>query len=211
MSEFVVVIPARLGSTRLPNKPLLDIAGKPMVVHVAEKARLSGAKAVWIATDNMEVAKCAWRSGFDAMMTSANCASGTERVAEVARQQKFADDEVIVNVQGDEPLIEPSLIREVAEHLDAETEIATLCHPIQSREEWLNPNVVKVVLNARGHALYFSRAPIPFARDDKLLAAYKHIGVYAYRADFLRRYCELPPSPIEEIEALEQLRVLWHG
>jgi 3-deoxy-manno-octulosonate cytidylyltransferase (CMP-KDO synthetase) len=220
MTDFVAIIPARLGSTRLPNKPLLEIAGKPMVAHVAEKARASGAQAVWVATDNMEVAKCAWRCGFDAMLTSANCASGTERVAEVVRQQKFPDSTIIVNVQGDEPLIDPALIREAAEHLsnDEGAEMATVCHPIESREEMFNPAVVKVVLDALGHAIYFSRAPIPFARDSfsrdqmpRELPAYRHIGVYAYRAGFLRQYSDLTPSPIEEFEALEQLRVLWHG
>jgi 3-deoxy-manno-octulosonate cytidylyltransferase (CMP-KDO synthetase) len=220
VTDFIAIIPARLGSTRLPNKPLLEIAGKPMVVHVAEKARASGAQAVWVATDNMEVAKCAWRCGFDAMLTSATCASGTERVAEVVSQQKFADSAIIVNVQGDEPLIDPTLIREAAEHLgsDEDAQMATVCQPIRSREEMFNPNVVKVVLDAQGHAIYFSRAPIPFARDSFAgetvppgLPAYRHIGIYAYRAGFLRRYCDLTPSPIEEFEALEQLRVLWHG
>lgn len=222
MTEFIAIIPARLGSTRLPNKPLLDIAGKPMVVHVAEKARASGARSVWVATDNMEVAKCAWRSGFDAMLTSANCASGTERVAEVVRQQKFPDSTIIVNVQGDEPLIDPALIREVAEHLDhdAGAPMATVCHPIQSREEMFSPGVVKVVLDGNGRAMYFSRAPIPFARDNfasgaanmpQGLPAHRHVGIYAYRAKFLHGYSDLAPSPIEDFESLEQLRVLWHG
>ena len=221
MTDFIAVVPARLGSTRLPNKPLLDIAGKPMVVHVAEKAKASGARAVWIATDNMEVAKCAWRFEFDAMLTSANCASGTERVAELVRQQKLPDSTIVVNVQGDEPLLDPALIGEVAEHLaNSNTEMATMCHRIQSREEMFNPNIVKVVIDARGDAIYFSRAPVPYARETfssdtsalpRDFAAYRHLGLYAYRAGFLQRYCDLTASPLEDAEALEQLRVLWHG
>jgi 3-deoxy-manno-octulosonate cytidylyltransferase (CMP-KDO synthetase) len=219
VTDFVAVIPARLGSTRLPNKPLLDIAGKPMIVHVAEKARASGAREVWIATDNMEVARCAWRYKFDAMLTSATCASGTQRVAELARRQKFSADQIVVNVQGDEPLIDAAVIREVAEHLAQNRNVmATVCQRIQSRKEMLSPSVVKVVLDAEGGALYFSRAPIPYPRDSLFrselpphLTAYRHIGLYAYRGEFLQRYCELAPSPLEEIEALEQLRALWHG
>lgn len=155
------------------------------------------------------------------MMTSANCASGTERVAEVARQQRFSDSMIVVNVQGDEPLVDPKLISEVADHLAGSTaEMATICHRIQSREDMFNPNIVKVVLDVQGDAIYFSRAPVPYARENFSqntpalphdFAAYRHVGIYAYRAGFLRRYCNLAPSPLEEAEALEQLRVLWHA
>lgn len=220
MIDFIVVIPARLNSARLPGKPLLDIAGKPMVVHVAEKAAASGAQSVWVATDHQQVADAVKHHGFNACLTRTEHASGTERIAEVARQKGFADDMLIVNVQGDEPLIAPQLIREVAQHLDDHTEaqVATACHPIHQREELFNPNVVKVVLDSEGHALYFSRAPIPHARDafaqnvcPEKLPAYRHIGIYAYRAGFLKTYARLDPSPLEQFEALEQLRVLWHG
>ena len=220
MIEFTVVIPARLNSIRLPGKPLLDIAGKPMVVHVAEKAVASGAQSVWVATDHQQVADAVKHHGFRACLTRTEHASGTERIAEVARKKGFADDMIVINVQGDEPLIAPQLIREVAQHLDAhaEDQIATACHPIHQREDLFNTNVVKVVLDREGHALYFSRAPIPHARDafaqnewPEKLPAYRHIGIYAYRAGFLNTYAKLEPSPIEHFEALEQLRVLWHG
>ena len=220
MIEFTVVIPARLNSIRLPGKPLLDIAGKPMVVHVAEKAVASGAQSVWVATDHQQVADAVKHHGFKACLTRTDHASGTERLAEVAQQKGFADDMIVVNVQGDEPLIAPQLIREVAQHLDdhAEAQMATACHPIHQREELFNPNVVKVVLNSESNALYFSRAPIPHARDafaqnewPEKLPAYRHIGIYAFRAGFLKTYAALEPSPIEQFEALEQLRVLWHG
>ena len=218
--EFIVVIPARLNSVRLPGKPLLDIAGKPMVVHVAEKAAASGAQSVWVATDHQQVVDAVKHRGFKACLTRAEHASGTERIAEVARQKEFADEMIVVNVQGDEPLIAPQLIREVAEHLDdhGNHHMATACHPIHQREELFNPNVVKVVLDRENHALYFSRAPIPHARDafaqnkwPEKLPAYRHIGIYAYRTGFLKTYAGLEPSPLERFEALEQLRVLWHG
>ncbi|HVS27875.1 MAG TPA: 3-deoxy-manno-octulosonate cytidylyltransferase [Burkholderiales bacterium] len=220
MPSFVVIIPARLNSIRLPGKPLLDIAGKPMIVHVAEKAAASGAASVWIATDHQQVAEAVQHSGFNACLTRADHASGTERIAEVARQKAFADDAIIVNVQGDEPLIAPQLIREVARELHdhPEAQVATACTPLHNRGEMFNPNVVKVALDNRGYALYFSRAPIPYARDEfaknewpQSLPAYRHVGIYAYRAGFLKTYVALEPSPLEQFEALEQLRVLWHG
>ncbi|MDD5298808.1 MAG: 3-deoxy-manno-octulosonate cytidylyltransferase [Rhodocyclaceae bacterium] len=219
---FTVVIPARHASTRLPGKPLLDIGGKPMVVRVAERARLSTAAAVWVATDHEEIRAACATHGIPCLMTRSDHESGTDRLAEVARQLDCADDEILVNVQGDEPLIEPALIDRVARDLegDAEAAIATAAHPLREASEFFNPNVVKVVLDGRGRAHYFSRAPIPYARDafarsrDSLpdgLPALRHIGLYAYRAAFLARYVSLEPAPLENFEALEQLRALWHG
>ena len=213
--NFHVVIPARLASTRLPNKALLPIAGKPMVVRVAEQARKSGAQQIWIATDHASILAAAQEHGHQACMTDANHASGTDRIAEVAAQKRWADDTIVVNVQGDEPLIPPALIRAVAQHLHDHPEcaIATACHPIHDEAAINNPNVVKVVLDKNGNALYFSRAPIPFARDAQTHTqpALRHIGIYAYRAQFLRAFRQLPPAVIEQTEMLEQLRALWHG
>ena len=219
---FLVVIPARYASSRLPGKPLADIASKPMVVQVAEIARASGAKAVWVATDHEDVLQAVRLHGHQAMMTRTDHPTGTDRIAEVARALNLGDNEIVVNVQGDEPLIEPGLIREVAQTLagHGDASIATACHPITDRESLFNPNVVKVVLDHSGCASYFSRAPIPFARDafattERILPAglpcYRHIGIYAYRAGFLRTYSKLEPAPHERFEALEQLRALWHG
>ena len=219
---FLVVIPARYASSRLHAKPMADIAGKPMVVHVAERARASGAAAVWVATDHQQVYDAVRSHGHQAVMTRSDHATGTDRIAEAAEQLGLADDEIVVNVQGDEPLIAPELIRAVAQSLvaRAEASIATACHPITDVELLLNPNVVKVVLDAAGDALYFSRAPIPWPRDGFALnqsalptglPSYRHIGIYAYRAGFLRLYGRLDPAAIERFEALEQLRALWHG
>jgi 3-deoxy-manno-octulosonate cytidylyltransferase (CMP-KDO synthetase) len=219
---FLVVIPARFASSRLHGKPLADIGGKPMVVRVAERARASGAKAVWVATDHQDVFDAVKLHGHQAMMTRGDHASGTDRIAEVAQQLGLADSEIVVNLQGDEPLIEPELIREVAQSLaeHGEASIATACHPITDTESLLNPNAVKVVLDQSGHALYFSRAPIPYPRDSLALnqstlpaglPSYRHIGIYAYRARFLQLYTRLQPTAIERFEALEQLRALWHG
>lgn len=219
-AEFYVVIPARYASTRLPAKPLLDIAGKPMVVWVAERAKQSGAKQVVIATDDLRIQKVAMQHGHLAVMTRSDHVSGTDRIAEVASNQGWADDAIIVNVQGDEPLIEPSLIVEVAQALSGSNEavMSTACHRIHTKADFINPNIVKVVLDAKSNAQYFSRAPIPYPRDtfaNKELSpgvqAYRHIGIYAYRADFLKKYAGLPPSEAEQIESLEQLRVLHHG
>jgi len=219
--EFVVVIPARYASSRLPGKPLADIAGKPMVVRVAEQAVKSGAAEVWIATDHEGVADAVTRHGFDVLMTRADHATGTDRIAEAAQQLGWADDTIVVNVQGDEPRIAPELIREVAHDLatHAQAAIATACHPIELDEDFFDPNVVKVIVDRDGYAMYFSRAPIPFARDHfreartlpRGLPAYRHIGVYAYRGAFLAAYASLDPAPIERFEALEQLRAMWHG
>jgi len=220
--KFSVIIPARYASSRFPGKPLADIAGKPMVVHVAERAALSGAAEVLVATDHPDIAAAVTRYGFEAVMTRGDHASGTDRVAEVAMQRGYGDQHIVVNLQGDEPLISPQLISEVAqclfEHPDAA--VSTACHPIHDAADIANPNVVKVTLDRQGYALYFSRAPIPYAREafsggitavPQGLPAYRHIGIYGYRAGFLERYAQLEPSPLEQFEALEQLRVLWHG
>lgn len=221
-ASFRIVVPARYASTRLPGKPLADIAGEPMVVRVARRALRSGAAGVWIATDDERVAAAAREHGLEAVMTRADHASGTDRIAEVAQRLGWGDEDVIVNVQGDEPLIDPSLVAAVASalHGDTDAAMATAAHPLRGAEEFFNPNVVKVVCDARGRALYFSRAPIPWDRDgfarsrDALapeLPALRHIGLYAYRVGFLRRFGELAPAPLEGCEALEQLRALWHG
>jgi len=222
MPRFHVVIPARYASTRLPGKPLADIAGRPMVAWVAERAAQSGAEEVWVATDHEEVLAAARRHGFSACMTRSDHATGTDRIAEVAAARNWPDDAIVVNLQGDEPLMDAELLRQVADNLDAHpgAAIATACHPIADAAEFFNPNVVKVVLDREGYALYFSRAPIPWARDgfaaDRRrlpagMQALRHIGLYAYRAGFLRRFSSLAPAPAEQLEALEQLRALWHG
>ncbi len=218
--KFYAVIPARHASTRLPGKPLLEIAGKPMVVHVADRARASGAVQVVIATDDTRVVEAAKQYGYYAMLTRTDHVSGTDRIAEVAAREGWEDDAIVVNVQGDEPLIEPALISEVALTLacNKDAVMATACHTIHTKAEFLNPNVVKVVLDNQGHALYFSRAPIPYPRDsfglDELPAdvpLYRHVGIYAYRAKFLNQYAHISPAAIEQAECLEQLRVLHQG
>lgn len=222
MPPFKVVIPARYASTRLPGKPLLDIGGKPMVVRVAERAKLSGAEEIWIATDHSGVAQAVEAHGFNACMTREDHASGTDRIAEVAASRDWPDDAIIVNVQGDEPLIEPQLVQEVVRRLTdySQAAMSTACHPIENAADMFNPNVVKVVLDAQDYALYFSRAPIPYAREHfrhggmslpEGIPAYRHIGIYAYRAGFLKTFTSLAPAPIETAEALEQLRALWRG
>jgi 3-deoxy-manno-octulosonate cytidylyltransferase (CMP-KDO synthetase) len=222
MTEFSVVIPARYASTRLPGKMLADIGGKPMVVRVAEKARASGATEVVIATDHRDIAQAAEKHGFTAAMTRADHASGTDRIAEVAAQRRYPGEQIVVNVQGDEPLLEPELIRSVAQQLAAHPDaaIATACCPLSDAAQLVNPNIVKVVLDKNGCALYFSRATIPYARDAFAhgitrippgLPVYRHIGIYAYRTAFLAGYAQLAPAPLEVFEALEQLRALWHG
>ncbi len=213
---FKVVIPARYASTRLPGKPLLDIAGKPMVIRVAEQAAKSGANEIVIATDFEKISHIAAQHDIKAVMTRIDHASGTDRIAEVADKLNWADNDIVVNVQGDEPLIEPTLILEVAQHLANSTEavMATACHAIQDEAALLNPNIVKVVIDANGNALYFSRAPIPYPRDDiykNNIQAYRHIGIYAYRVGFLKKYAQLSATELEKIESLEQLRVLHHG
>ena len=219
--KFYVVIPARYASTRLPGKPLLEIAGKPMVVHVADRARLSGAVQVVVATDDERIVEAAKQYGYFAMLTRADHVSGTDRIAEVASREDWPDDAIVVNVQGDEPLIDPALISEVAVTLASNKEavMATACHGIQAKADFVNPNIVKVVLDKQRHALYFSRAPIPYPRDTFTgdadlpldMPVYRHIGIYAYRAKFLSQYAYIPPAAIEQYESLEQLRVLYQG
>ena len=220
MTPFAAIIPARYASTRFPGKPLADLGGKPMVVRVCERARASGAQPVCVATDDERIARAVREHGFDARMTRADHASGTDRIAEAALQLGLADEAIVVNVQGDEPLIAPQLIARVAAALqrNPQASVATACHPVHDATAFANPNVVKVVLDAAGRALYFSRAPIPHWRDRTAPAALpdaprplRHVGLYAYRAGFLRRFPALPPAPLEQCEALEQLRVLWHG
>ena len=220
---FEVVIPARYASSRFPGKVLADIGGKPMVVRVAESAAKSGARAVYIATDDERVARAAAEHGIRAITTRGDHASGTDRIAEAVRILALESDAIVVNVQGDEPLIPPGLIAEVAATLarTPEASVSTACHPIRRAADIFSTNVNKVVLDARGFALYFSRAPIPYARDawagagpqdaPRGLPCYRHIGIYAYRAGFLKKYASLAAGPLEGFEALEQLRVLWHG
>lgn len=219
---FTVLIPARLASTRLPDKPLADIAGRPMVVRVAERARRSGAARVVVATDAAAIAQACAAHGVESVMTRPDHASGSDRLAEACELLGLPDDHTVVNVQGDEPLIDPALIDAVASLLAAhpEADMSTAAHPIEQVDDLRNPNVVKVVTDARGTALYFSRAPIPWWRDGATDGqaqlppqppALRHVGLYGYRVGFLRRFPSLPQAPIEQAEALEQLRALWHG
>ncbi len=220
--SFTVLIPARYASTRLPGKPLADVAGKPMVVRVAERARASGADRIVVATDDERIRTAVTSHGYETVLTRADHATGTDRLAEAAVRLRLPSDHIVVNVQGDEPLLEPDLIRQMARLLAGATDasIATACHPIGDPAEAFNPNVVKVVLDARGYALYFSRATIPWARDafnartDRLppgLPLYRHYGLYAYRVSYLLEYPRLSAAPMERFEALEQLRALHHG
>lgn len=222
MSGFKVVIPARYGSSRLPGKPLRMLAGAPMIEHVYRRACESGAEQVVIATDDARIETAACAFGATVVMTSAAHPSGTDRLAEVVDQLGWTDLSVIVNLQGDEPLMPPALVKQVADNLAAHpaAAIATLATPITAASELFDPNVVKVVCDVAGFALYFSRAPLPWARDSFALdkqqlpsdvAFRRHLGLYAYRASFLRSYRELTPAPLESIEMLEQLRALWHG
>ena len=220
--SFHVAIPARHGSTRLPGKVLAPINGKPMLQWVYERARAAGARDVLIATDDAGIAAAARAFGADARMTSAAHASGTDRIAELAAIERWPEADIVVNVQGDEPLIPPALIRQVADLLDSDPEaaIATLATPVESLAEFLDPNAVKVVADAKGRALYFSRAPIPWNRDGAsaglssqrlFYGARRHIGIYAYRVGALRTLASLAPTALEKSEKLEQLRALEHG
>ena len=220
-TPFTVIIPARLASSRLPEKALADIAGIPMVVRVAERAKLSEAQRIVVATDHAAIAAACSEYGIEAVLTGKQHTSGTARLAEAALLLGMADEDIAVNVQGDEPLIDPALINRTAELLGSSSaQMATAAHPIADADEFLNPNCVKVVLDQRRNALYFSRAPIAWPRDafaetqavlPEGFAPLRHIGLYAYRVGFLHQYVGLPPSPLESIESLEQLRVLWHG
>jgi 3-deoxy-manno-octulosonate cytidylyltransferase (CMP-KDO synthetase) len=220
--SFSVIIPARLGATRLPGKPLLDIAGKPMIQHVFERALESGAQQVIIATDSAEIETAAQQFGAQSFLTSAEHQSGTDRIAEVAEKLSLDDDQIVVNLQGDEPLMPAAVIHQVAENLATCTaaSMSTVCTPITTTAELFDPHVVKVVKDKQGLALYFSRASIPWDREafantaevmPENKAHFRHIGLYAYRAGFLREYSQWPPCPLEQTESLEQLRALWHG
>lgn len=216
---FSVLIPARLASTRLPDKPLADLAGRPMVVRVAERAARSGATRVVVAADDARIVQACAAHGIDALLTRRDHASGSDRLAEACERLGLDGQAIVVNVQGDEPLIDPALVARCAALLAARRDcaVATAAHPITEAAEYANPNVVKLVRDAEGRALYFSRAAIPCWRDAPVPGALpdpaplRHIGLYAYRAGFLRRFPTLPPSPLERLESLEQLRVLWHG
>ncbi len=221
-TPFKVVIPARFGSTRLHGKPLLLIAGKPMISHVCERAEEANAEEIIVATDDERILNVVSDLGFQAILTHENHESGTERLAEVAEKFGWSDDTIIVNLQGDEPLLPADYIRQVAHALANQNQagISTLAARIHDTDEIFNSNAVKVVLDKKGYALYFSRAPIPWNRskftvpltlsfhDENYL---RHIGLYAYTAGFLKTYCAWENSPLEKIEALEQLRILWHG
>ena len=220
--DFTVLIPARRASTRLPDKALADLGGRPMVVRVAERALLSGASQVVVATDDQEIAQICQQAGVPALLTRADHPSGSDRLAEACTLLKLDSEHIVVNVQGDEPLIEPSLIDAVATLLvqHPEADMGTAAHAITELADFTNPNVVKVVLNRLGLAQYFSRAPLPWWRDGAAAAghavlppqaALRHIGIYSYRVGFLQQFPQLPQAPLEVTEALEQLRALWHG
>lgn len=230
--DCTVLIPARLASTRLPDKPLADLAGVPMVVRVAQRCREAGARAVVVAADSPRILEACQAHGVDAVLTCADHPTGSDRLAEACSLLGLDGRDIVVNVQGDEPLMDPALIDEVAALLSAHTDasMGTAAHAIASQADYLNPNVVKVVLDARNMAHYFSRAPIPWSRDQSDLAWWheeqmapavrsasagfaplRHVGIYSYRAGFLRQFPLLPPAPTEAVEALEQLRALWHG
>lgn len=220
---FTALIPARLASTRLPNKPLADIAGIPMVIRVAHQAQQSGAIRVVVATDSPEVMTACKRFDIEAVLTRQDHVSGSDRLAEACTLLGLAADSIVVNVQGDEPLIDPALIAEVAAILASRPDcaISTAAHAIETLTEFENPNVVKVVLDREQTALYFSRAPVPMARDGALRAWWtpestlpkplRHVGIYGYRVSFLARFPTLASAPMELVESLEQLRALWHG
>lgn len=221
ITPFMVVIPARLASSRLPNKPLADIAGIPMVVRVAQRAQQSQASQVVVAADHLSIVQACEAHGVFALMTREDHPSGSDRLAETCQQMGWDDSTIVVNVQGDEPLMSPDLINQVATLLNErpEASMSTAAHAIDSVAEFTNPNVVKVILDARQWAMYFSRAPIPWWRDGNLqgLTALpaplplRHIGIYGYRAGFLKKFPHLTQAPVEIIEALEQMRALWHG
>ena len=217
--SFRVVIPARYASTRLPGKPLIELAGKPILEYVYRRAEASGAEEVLVATDDERIVAACRKFGADVLLTSSQHRSGSERLAEVVNRKRWVDGDIIVNLQGDEPLTPPEIIRQVAEDLlhFPEASMATLCAPIHSVAQLNDPHTVKVVRDQAGFALFFSRAPIPWERDPvgaetrSEPIGWRHIGLYAYRAGFLREYALLTPCDLEEVEKLEQLRVLWHG
>ena len=219
---FTVLIPARRASTRLPDKPLADIGGLPMVVRVAQRAALSSARRVVVAADDQAIIQACVDNGIEAVMTRSDHPSGSDRLAEASTLLGLQPDDIVVNVQGDEPLISPALIDAVAAllHERGEASMGTAAHAIEDAADFANPNIVKAVLDHQGMALYFSRAPIPWWRDGSAAAgqpalhahaALRHVGIYSYRAGFLQHFPQLPQAPLEVIESLEQLRVLWHG
>jgi 3-deoxy-manno-octulosonate cytidylyltransferase (CMP-KDO synthetase) len=218
---FTVIVPARLASTRLPNKPLADINGVPMVVRVAQRAALSAATQVVVAADSPQIVKACEEHGVRVLLTQVNHPSGSDRLAEASQLLGLSAQDMVVNVQGDEPLIDPQLINDVASLLNQHphASMSTAAHPIHDLAEFTNPNVVKVVIDQAQLAMYFSRAPIPWWRDGfangvnslPQPAALRHIGIYGYRVGFLQSFPQLPPAPVEQCEALEQLRALWHG
>lgn len=211
---FTVVIPARFASQRLPGKPLADLNGKPLILHACDCAKRSGAARVIVATDDTRIQQACQQAGVEAQMTAASHASGTDRIAEVAERLDLDDDELVVNLQGDEPMMPPANIEQVAVLLSGGSDMSTLCTPIHDHAEFMNPNVVKVVADGKGRALYFSRAPIPWNRDDAAAGpheALRHIGIYGYRVGALKHLSATPPCELEQIEKLEQLRGLWLG
>jgi 3-deoxy-manno-octulosonate cytidylyltransferase (CMP-KDO synthetase) len=211
--RFIVVIPARYDSSRLPGKPLADIGGRPMIEWVYERACQSGADSVIIATDDERIAAVGRDAGAMVELTGSHHESGTDRIAEVAGRHEWADDQIIVNVQGDEPLLPPTLISQVAALLsgDSDAAVATLATPIRSQDEWQDPNLVRVVVDRHDRALYFSRAPIPWPREGGMPPSLRHVGLYAYRVRALKQLAASPSCELERIERLEQLRVLWLG
>jgi 3-deoxy-manno-octulosonate cytidylyltransferase (CMP-KDO synthetase) len=218
--NYTIIIPARYASTRLPGKPLLNIKGKPMIQHVYERAKQTSAQSVIIATDDERIQKVAIGFGAQVCMTSSNHLTGTDRIAEVVEQLVLADNEIVVNLQGDLPGISPQVVEQVALNLyqQPQAAMATLCYPLQCQQDLLNPSVVKVVKDKLGFALYFSRASIPNTTHQqqnqtmtKQDSFQQHFGLYAYRASVIREYGKLPTCPLEQLESLEQLRLLWHG
>ena len=218
--RFRVVIPSRYGAQRLPGKPLADLGGKPLVLHVCDRARESGASDVLVATDDARIHDACQAAGISVEMTSPHHASGTDRIAEVATRRGWGDDELVVNLQGDEPLMPAADVEQAARLLESGADMSTLCTPIHDLQEFLNPNVVKVVADGQGRALYFSRAPIPWNRDgatgglasqQQYQGALRHIGLYGYRVGALKRLAATPPCELEQLEKLEQLRALWLG
>jgi len=216
MPRFTVLIPSRMGSTRLAAKALLDLGGTPMVVRCCEVAKRSGAGRVVVATDHELIQKAVEKAGYEVVMTDECLKNGTERIAQATEKLRMNPEEIVVNLQGDEPTLDPETLSLMAGYLrdNLQCDMATLCYPFTEESDLNLPSVVKVVLNAQSEALYFSRAPIPFSRDRPLTLtqqSFRHVGVYAYSVAFLRKYSRYPVSPLEEIESLEQLRALWYG
>jgi 3-deoxy-manno-octulosonate cytidylyltransferase (CMP-KDO synthetase) len=210
--KFTVIVPARYASSRFPGKPLADLQGQPMIVRVCAQAKKSGAAAVHVATDDARIAGAVRAAGYSAIMTHADHSTGTDRLAEAVRKLRLKGSDIVVNVQGDEPLVDPALIRKVARLLlqKNKASMSTACHAIHDQSQLADANVVKVVVDREGYALYFSRSRIPYPREAGA-TCYRHAGIYGYRVGFLQTYAKLKQSPLEKTEALEQLRVLWHG